>query len=798
MAAACVSTAKRTSKSGSPRVRADFSCEHWEIVKPSVSDLTREGRSNILCTVQGCGKVLSNPPALNMHLVKSHGVQEGLINPTVRKVLKPHSQRLYCCPIEGCPRGPNRPFSQFSLVKQHFMKMHAEKKHKCEKCDNSYSTEGDLKRHASCCGKTFQCTCGCPYASRTALLSHIYRTGHEIPAEHRDPPVRKRKMEELVQSYKTSDKQSEFFNQKVLHCDVAQKFDSSAFKPLVTFSDLDSPCIIEQALGQSKRTPKFLLPKPNIGLVQLPVMQFALFPTVPSADCSLASPVHLVSRSVNSSPNAKIFVLKGAMPFSKIAPSSSETIIGTAQTDIGSTLSRSVVQGLGHNRSKVRFASSNAQTDLSCISQVLVPTGSWNFSESSCSQTDLSFGAPVFLPVSVEVQTLGSDSKGISSMATQTGPFGCDSFSPSSITRETQTSEPVNSAENREQMDQAVMCNDLFNIVSSSYTVSTQTSLSEETLSAETVDQRFLQSNMFRDVSSGTVKSETNLSENRLIGINMDHTFLETSEIRELGSHNVKSEPFINFTEQRDVLPQQNMTDSQTQTMDLLSDLENILSGNLSNQTLDNRSLLSDANAGGEMHLSSGSAPHAGIDFDIEEFFSASNIQTQTDESDLGNINAESLDIETQTDFFSSGSTLRGNANFLAMFDTQTQTDLNFFLDHSTPLPIGNILKEASFSVSTDSSDNETQTDMISGKLAPTLSLENQVQLNSAETQTIDSCLDTLGSLFLTSNETQTAMDDFLLADLAWNTMESQFSSVETQTCKELLSLFHTSDNLGD
>ncbi|KAJ1082500.1 hypothetical protein NDU88_002665 [Pleurodeles waltl] len=583
MAAACVPTTKRASKSGSPRVRADFSCEHWEIVKPSVTDLTREGRSNILCTVKGCGKVLSNPPALNMHLVKSHGVQEGLINPTVRKVLKPHSQRLYCCPIEGCPRGPNRPFSQFSLVKQHFMKMHAEKKYKCEKCNNSYSTEGDLKRHAICCGKTFQCTCGCPYASRTALLSHIYRTGHEIPDEHRDPPVKKRKMEEFMQSYNISDKQSELFNQEVLHNDVAQKYSSPSFTPLVTFSDLSSTCVIEQALGHS------------------------------------------------------------------------------------------------------------------------------------------------------------------------------------------------------------------------SYTAATQTSFSQETLSAENVDQRFLQSNLFRDVSSCTVKSETSLTENRLIGVNVDQNFLETSEIREVDSHNVKSEPFINFTAQKDALPQQNMTDSQTQTMDLLSDLENILSDNLSNQTLDNRSLLSEANAAGEMHLSSGSAPHGGIDFDIEEFFSASNIQTQTDESDLGNVNAESLDIETQTDFFSSSSTLRGNANFLAMFDTQTQTDLNFFLDHSAPLPIGNILKEASFSVSTDSSDNETQTDLTSaGKLASTLSLENQVQLNSAETQTIDSCLDTLGSLFLTSNETQTAMDDFLLADLAWNTMESQFSSVETQTCKELLSLFQTSDNLGD
>ena len=55
--------------------------------------------------------------------------------------------------------------------------MHAEKKHKYNKCSNSYGIEWDLKRHAEDCGKTFQCTCGRPYASRTALRSHIYRTG---------------------------------------------------------------------------------------------------------------------------------------------------------------------------------------------------------------------------------------------------------------------------------------------------------------------------------------------------------------------------------------------------------------------------------------------------------------------------------------------------------------------------------------------------------------------------------------------------------------------------------------------
>lgn len=87
--------------------------------------------------------------------------------------------------------------------------------------------------------------------------------------------------------------------------------------------------------------------------------------------------------------------------------------------------------------------------------------------------------------------------------------------------------------------------------------------------------------------------------------------------------------------------------------------------------------------------------------------------------------------------------------------------------------------------MSTDSSDTETQTEGASlARHAP--ALESKVQLSSTETQTMSSGLEPLGNLFLTSNETQTAMDDFLLADLAWNTLESQFSSVETQTCAVL------------
>lgn len=67
-----------------------------EIIKPSVTELTNV-RTNILCTVQGCGKILPNTPALNMHLVKSHRV----------KVLsaytaQTHAFNLFLLKLEAC------------------------------------------------------------------------------------------------------------------------------------------------------------------------------------------------------------------------------------------------------------------------------------------------------------------------------------------------------------------------------------------------------------------------------------------------------------------------------------------------------------------------------------------------------------------------------------------------------------------------------------------------------------------------------------------------------------------------
>nr|XP_014982169.2 ATM interactor isoform X1 [Macaca mulatta] len=750
-----------------------------ELIQPSVSELSRAVRTNILCTVRGCGKILPNSPALNMHLVKSHRLQDGIVNPTIRKDLKT-VPKFYCCPIEGCPRGPDRPFSQFSLVKQHFMKIHAEKKHKCSKCSNSYGTEWDLKRHTEDCGKTFRCTCGCPYASRTALQSHIYRTGHEIPAEHRDPPSKKRKMENCMQNQKLSNKTIESLNNQPIPRPDTQELEASEIKLEPSFEDSCGSNTDKQSLTTPPRYPqKLLLPKPKVALVKLPVMQFSLMPVfVPTADSS-AQPavlgvdqgsatgaVHLLPLSVGTlilGLDSEACSLKESLPLFKIAnPVAVEPISTGVQVNLGKSPSNPL-QEPGNTCQKNSISSINVQTDLSYTSQNFIPSAQWataDSSVSSCSQTDLSFDSQVSLPISVHTQTFLPSSKVTSSIAAQTDAFMDTCFQSGGVSRETQTSGIQSPTDDHVQMDQARMCGDIFESVHSSYNV-----------------------------------APGNIISNNLVAETVTHSLLPQNEPKTLNQDIEKSAPIINFSAQNSMLPSQNMTDNQTQTIDLLSDLENILSSNLPAQTLDHRSLLSDTNPGPDTQLPSGPAQNPGIDFDIEEFFSASNIQTQTEESELSTMNTEpvleSLDIETQTDFLLADTSAqsygcRGNSNFLGleMFDTQTQTDLNFFLDSSPHLPLGSILKHSSFSMSTDSSDTETQTEGIStAKNIP--ALESKVQLNSTETQTMSSGFETLGSLFFTSNETQTAMDDFLLADLAWNTMESQFSSVETQTSAE-------------
>ncbi|KPP61792.1 ATM interactor-like, partial [Scleropages formosus] len=698
--------------------------------------------------------------------------QDGLVNPTVRKDIK-GSRKLYCCPIEGCPRGPNRPFSQFSLVKQHFMKMHAERKHRCVKCSNCYSTEWDLKRHAEDCGKTYRCTCGCPYASRAALLSHVYRTGHEVPLEHRDPPVKKRKMEGSLRAATKVQ-----HNEQICQTVIVEK------EVVVSVPSANGVCRSDSAtqkVSPTKGAPKLLLPKPKVALLNVPVMQFTHLPVLLSStdnipvrsvvlslnnQSAFMSTVHLLPHStggVLSTLNAKPCGSREATASPRIGL---DPVSMGVQVNLESMASSQSTTGDPSQRGK--STSTDIQTDISFLSKSTWPGTAGVLGESSvssCSQTDISVSAQVQLPVSVETQTFPSQYKVTSSTGAQTEALGQMCLNPGNVTRETQTSTVLNVPGDRGQMDQAIMCTDVFD--SDTLSVSTQTTFKERAFGADAAEEPE------NDGASGL--------------------------------YDDKSAGVMCFASQTDLLQQNTVADNQTQTMALFSDLENILSHTMTGSALVSHGTLSDTVVSCEGGLASVQEPNSSIDFDFEEFLNAAHIQTQTEESEFGTLTPEapleSLDIETQTDFLflDRPAPVDGNpkaqSNYLGleMFDTQTQTDLDFLLDTSVPIPFGSFLKQSSFSMSTESSDTETQTDVQAPSLTGVHDSQVQVKLSSAETQTVSSSFESLGHLFLTSNETQTVMDDFLTADLAWN-MESHFSSVETQTCDKLCSLFQPSE----
>lgn len=540
----------------------------------------------------------------------------------------------------------------------------------------------------------------------------------------------------------------------------------AAFAPeaAIPFSDT-----VHQPSNPSKALQKLLLPKPKIALVGVPFMQLAHFPVLlPSTDRGALSSVVLVdpcgsvstlqllpqtAGAVGTQLDAKNAAYKSGSPTShpNLGPISTGVQANLDPAGSDDTSNLALQRG--------RSTSTTIQTDKSYLSKMPAGAGVGEelslysvgeSSVSSCSQTDISVSAQILLPVSVETQTWASQLKPMSSIGAQTdqhtSQLPCSSApTPPSKTRQTQTRVVMPKTEESAQ-DQPAVCSDLFG--GDTLSVSTQTALEVDALESA--------AGMYEDS---------------------------------------KSPGAMCFGARTDELNPNNVADNQTQTMTLLNDLENILSDSMSGHQV-----LAQAASG----LASVPEHAHGLDFDFEDFLNAVHIQTQTEESELAGLSGdaplESLDIQTQTDFLlmDEVSQSRTQASDLELFDIQTQTDLNFLLSAGTHMPLSSILRHPSFSISTESSHSETQTDLPSFATGlpahtPAAQGEHARPSNSAETQTVSRDAQGLGHLFLTSNETQTAVDDFLSADLAWNVV-SHFSSAETQTCEELRALFQHPD----
>ncbi|XP_013396813.1 ATM interactor-like [Lingula anatina] len=82
--------------------------------------------------------------------------------------------------------GGHKHFPVFKKLKQHFMKVHAEKKYQCSKCSRNFGLDRDRKWHEESCGVTYTCkSCDHWYFTREALATHCSRANHPYPQEYK-------------------------------------------------------------------------------------------------------------------------------------------------------------------------------------------------------------------------------------------------------------------------------------------------------------------------------------------------------------------------------------------------------------------------------------------------------------------------------------------------------------------------------------------------------------------------------------------------------------------------------------
>ncbi|KAG8224380.1 hypothetical protein J437_LFUL005202 [Ladona fulva] len=132
---------------------------------------------NIPCPEEGCKGTFLNSSNLEMHLSKRHRKRSDSNN---KKDAVNKTNCQYHCPVEKCLYNINsdRYFSHIKYLKQHYLKVHAEKKYLCNRCDKGFSTEAARNVHVRTCGMTFTCSCGCTYFSYEALSTHAKRKNH--------------------------------------------------------------------------------------------------------------------------------------------------------------------------------------------------------------------------------------------------------------------------------------------------------------------------------------------------------------------------------------------------------------------------------------------------------------------------------------------------------------------------------------------------------------------------------------------------------------------------------------------
>lgn len=141
-------------------------------IYPSVIQLATINNC-IKCDEEGCDATFMSKSNYMMHLEKHHDKPQPTNN----------SIKQFFCPVTHCIHNKDQNhFNKMKLLKQHYLKTHAERNYMCDKCNKGFATETFKYKHMEVCGVIYKCLhCNCKYTSKEGLVTHCRRKNHSLP-----------------------------------------------------------------------------------------------------------------------------------------------------------------------------------------------------------------------------------------------------------------------------------------------------------------------------------------------------------------------------------------------------------------------------------------------------------------------------------------------------------------------------------------------------------------------------------------------------------------------------------------
>lgn len=141
-------------------------------IYPTPQELLKVNTS-VPCTEKSCNNIFTSESNLHLHLIKTHKKQDIWSQDT--------SKREYYCPDTNCIYNETKHFKSMKLLKQHYVKVHAEKNFICASCGKGFATQTTLNAHVEYCGITFKCCdCESSYPLYESLVTHARRKKHKV------------------------------------------------------------------------------------------------------------------------------------------------------------------------------------------------------------------------------------------------------------------------------------------------------------------------------------------------------------------------------------------------------------------------------------------------------------------------------------------------------------------------------------------------------------------------------------------------------------------------------------------